>query len=153
MAYAQSLFVSEDFTFSVWQQALCTQFVQNLSVITACIPYLKPFYLGLSSGLLWNAGGSAPQTPENASKANRTVASIRHKPQRSRSSVYAGKHSATESNYITTIEGGNHIVLGKWDEESHHSQSRIIQTTTWAIGSESAEPAAKTSEDGESTST
>lgn len=41
---------SQDPSFDGWQYYLTTQFVQNLSVITACIPYIKNLLLGLESG-------------------------------------------------------------------------------------------------------
>ena len=161
IVYSQNGYVSEDPTFDLWQQALCTQFIQNLSVITTCVPYLKPFYLGLGSGMMWtddlrrqglvgNYGYAGESGPEGQSNISRIRPSIRHNPQKSGSSIYAGVHSQTETNHVTTVEGGNHIVLGKWDEDGQNSQSRIIQTTTWAVGSESAESSDKISEDGKS---
>ncbi len=42
---------SKDLTFDNWSYYLSTQFVQNLSVVTACIPYIKNILLGLESGM------------------------------------------------------------------------------------------------------
>ena len=164
MVYAQCAYTPEDPTFDLWQQTLCIQFIENLSVIATCVPYLKPFYLSLGSGMMWAddlrrqgrvgtygyAGESGPQTPTNVFKGKRP--SILHKPQKSASSLYIGVQSQSDSNHITTVEGGNHVMLGKWDKEgSQNNRSGIIQTTTWAVGSESVESAPKTSEDGAST--
>ena len=43
---------SEDLTFAAWPAVVCSQFVQALSIITACIPYLKPFFVSLESGMI-----------------------------------------------------------------------------------------------------
>ncbi len=43
---------SNDITFDSWRYYLATQVVQNLSVITACVPYIKNFFLGLESGMI-----------------------------------------------------------------------------------------------------
>ncbi|KAF2192857.1 hypothetical protein K469DRAFT_729949 [Zopfia rhizophila CBS 207.26] len=44
--FAQNL----DFTYNYWRTVLCVQIVQNLSVITACLPCLHPFILSILSG-------------------------------------------------------------------------------------------------------
>ncbi|KAF2795416.1 hypothetical protein K505DRAFT_239928 [Melanomma pulvis-pyrius CBS 109.77] len=42
--------VSYDFTFHYWRTVLCIQVAQNLSVITACLPYLHPFIISILAG-------------------------------------------------------------------------------------------------------
>ena len=43
---------SADRTFARWPVAVCSQFVQALSIMTACVPYLKPFFASLESGMI-----------------------------------------------------------------------------------------------------
>jgi len=43
---------SKDPTFDIWLVTMFTQLVQNLSIITACIPYIKNFYLNIESGMI-----------------------------------------------------------------------------------------------------
>ena len=43
---------SSDQTFSTWPVVVCLQLVQSLSIIFGCIPYLKPFFASLESGLI-----------------------------------------------------------------------------------------------------
>jgi len=43
---------SSDKTFDGWHYDLLTVIVQNLSVITACVPFVKNFMLGLESGMI-----------------------------------------------------------------------------------------------------
>ncbi|KAL8685423.1 MAG: hypothetical protein Q9218_007773 [Villophora microphyllina] len=38
--------------FDLWSSVVCVQFVQSLSIITACVPYLKPFFDSLESGMI-----------------------------------------------------------------------------------------------------
>ena len=42
---------SKDATLDTWSYYLAVQFVQSLSVITACIPYIKNVLLGVESGM------------------------------------------------------------------------------------------------------
>ena len=43
---------SEELTFAAWPVVICSRFVQALSIITACIPYLKPFFSSLETGMI-----------------------------------------------------------------------------------------------------
>ena len=42
---------TNDTTLDTWPYQLSAQFVQNLSVITACVPYIKNVLLGVESGM------------------------------------------------------------------------------------------------------
>lgn len=48
--YHNLYFRSADDTYDYWRTVMCVQVAQNLSVITACIPCLHPFILGILSG-------------------------------------------------------------------------------------------------------
>lgn len=54
LVYSQGVYTSSDLTYDVWKTTLCAQFVQNLSVVASSILYLKPFYMGIESGLIRN---------------------------------------------------------------------------------------------------
>lgn len=43
---------SADRTFTTWTVVICSQFIQALSIITACVPYLKPFFSSLETGMI-----------------------------------------------------------------------------------------------------
>ena len=49
---------SADLTFDLWQVVLWTEIVQAVSLITACIPYLKPFLEALETGMIRADGGA-----------------------------------------------------------------------------------------------
>ena len=54
LVYSRGVYTSSDLTYDVWKTTLCAQFVQNLSVVASSILYLKPFYMGIESGLIRN---------------------------------------------------------------------------------------------------
>ncbi|KAI9880638.1 MAG: hypothetical protein M1830_001642 [Pleopsidium flavum] len=45
---------AQDVSFSRWREVLSAELVQNLGIVTACIPYLKPFFESLQSGMMRN---------------------------------------------------------------------------------------------------
>ncbi|KAL8826830.1 MAG: hypothetical protein Q9170_007254 [Blastenia crenularia] len=45
---------SDNIPFHLWPEVVCAQIVQSLSIITACVPYLKPFFDSLESGMIRN---------------------------------------------------------------------------------------------------
>ena len=54
LVYSRGVYTSSDLTYDVWKTTLCAQFVQNLSVVASSVLYLKPFYMGIESGLIRN---------------------------------------------------------------------------------------------------
>lgn len=135
--------VSRDITFDNWPYYLSTQFVQHLSIITACIPYIKNVLLGLESGM-FQTGHFHLQT----------LRAVQNKPQH-HGSISAGcgrRHHTTAS--AKTSDHTNHqascdIVMDRsldstsfyaentaiaeavtpvddWDDHSQSSQANII---------------------------
>lgn len=49
---------SSDPTFDLWLVVLITEIVQSLSLITACVPYLKPFLEALETGMIRASAGT-----------------------------------------------------------------------------------------------
>jgi hypothetical protein len=50
--YIRKLVFDEKYLNNVWQVVLSTEIVQTTSIMTACIPFLKPFLMSLESGFL-----------------------------------------------------------------------------------------------------
>lgn len=50
--YIQHLVIDGYFIHNVWQVVIWNEVVQTASIMTACIPFLKPFLLSLESGFL-----------------------------------------------------------------------------------------------------
>lgn len=139
---------SQDPTLDFWSTAVCTQVVQNLSIITACVPYLKPFFESLESGMIRSddlrrrgmkfpyafgsgkSAGSTTQgqslTPSRLAKPPETAHELRDIP--STGNLGFGNHANA-----TTITA----TRDDWDDGSETSQSKIIrQTTTWTVNAE-----------------
>ncbi|KAL8799332.1 MAG: hypothetical protein Q9182_005976 [Xanthomendoza sp. 2 TL-2023] len=72
LAYFNNAISSNDVSFSLWSEIVCTQVVQSLNVITACVPHLKPFFDSLESGMIrsddlrWRRGSDYPSTPSRS---------------------------------------------------------------------------------------
>lgn len=135
-------------TLDFWSTAVCTQVVQSLSIITACVPYLKPFFESLESGMIrsddlrrrgmkfpygYGSGKSAgsttqgpSQTPSRIAKPLETSHELRAIP--TAASMGFGHHANA-----TTVTA----TRDDWDDGSETSQSKIIrQTTTWTVNAE-----------------
>ena len=150
LVYLNHYSTSSDPTFDLWPEALCTSLVQNLSVITACIPYIKSFFLNLESGMiraddLRRRGLSTPHRAYGGSKSSSGLSrnKVSHR------SSHNGTNTATaESNELkilpsvmvrpfaarntATIEASEKDA--NWDADSQTSQSKIIkQTVEWAV--------------------
>lgn len=133
-------------TFDVWPYVLCTQLVQNLSIITACIPYIKNLLVGLESGMMQtgdfkrrkNSPGSSPYNGSlvhSSARRQGTLASANYPPNLAR-----GKGSA-ELNIADNLHLGpldthyNSVMAAPasdvgWDGGSQSSRSKIIKKTT-----------------------
>lgn len=139
---------SQNPTLDFWSTAVCTQVVENLSIITACVPYLKPFFESLESGMIRSddlrrrgmkfpygsgsgkSAGSTTQgqslTPSGLAKPSETSHELREIP--SRGNLRFGHH-ANATTFTATRDN--------WDDGSETSQSKIIrQTTTWTVNAE-----------------
>lgn len=139
-----------DLIFHLWPVAVCNLIVENLSITTACIPYLKPFIQSLESGMLRTddlrrrglstAPGSESNTKqghqlENLSSPFKPMfPNHQTKPQQSaaitaNSTGFPEQHATT----ITSARGGRNNQHG-WDTESQKSSSRMIkQTRSWTV--------------------
>ncbi|MCJ1249816.1 hypothetical protein MMC30_007042 [Trapelia coarctata] len=76
------LSTTNDFTFESWPYYLSMQVAQNLSVITACIPYIKNFMLGLESGMIRvddQERRRKMSTSKNTDSSNSGLHSSRHR--------------------------------------------------------------------------
>ncbi|KAI1147697.1 hypothetical protein F4825DRAFT_436577 [Nemania diffusa] len=52
LVYLQRLVLDTEYLSTVWQLLICEEVVYTTSIITTCIPFLKPFLLSLESGFL-----------------------------------------------------------------------------------------------------
>lgn len=145
---------TRDVTLNTWSYYLSTQFVQSLSIITACIPYIKNVLLGLESGMF--------QTGHFG------LATLHKSPQRTQehgsSVARSGKENATGSSGLRSHQSPDGIShefgaggippmnpftakntataepvspVEEWDRDSESSRANIIrETREWHVGYE-----------------
>ena len=149
LVYAQKTYMSKDLTSKIWKEALCGQVVQNLSVITCCVPYLKPFYLGLESGLIRTddlrrhghvgAYGYGTHKSEQGTAKNHPFTPIGVKDRYNISKEEGSfKVAPIKLQNLTTVTGD--MKPADWDarsQETVNSNAHIIkQTTEWTVDRE-----------------
>ena len=139
-----------DITFDSWSYQICTQLVQNLSVITVCIPYIRNVLVGLESGMLRTGAFhlrklSATTTtntgshPSGASKKKPPTADstrLNHIEDPTGSCDYIEDYPPDvgpfHANNTAVVEAST--PMEGWDGESQSGQAKIIkQTTEWRV--------------------
>ncbi|KAL9023803.1 MAG: hypothetical protein Q9196_006963 [Gyalolechia fulgens] len=152
---------SADETFDTWPTLLCAETVQSLSIITACIPCMKPFLESLESGMLRSddlrrrgMGGSNSYGSHHLSDLSKSSGKSMSKSSGKSMSKSSGKsngkkdkspYSPTPSNNnkyfkalpnvstVVSVNGNEDRERGR-DSDSQNSSSRIIKyTRTWAV--------------------
>ncbi|MCJ1246644.1 hypothetical protein MMC30_003853 [Trapelia coarctata] len=157
--YRRQAYISEDFTFAVWPAVICSQWVTSMSIVTASVPYLQPFFKSLQSGMIrtddtrrrdgttilgnyrskksanWSGGGS--KTLSNKFLGSGTGQQKQTKTKTLELGSWA-QASRPDGNGKTTIDVvGGQMGKSQWETESQTSQSHIIrQTTTWVVDHE-----------------
>ncbi|KAJ8067126.1 hypothetical protein OCU04_004501 [Sclerotinia nivalis] len=138
-----------DPTFDPWTTTICNQIVQCLSIVTACVPYLKPFLDSLESGMLRTddlrrRGGTTVEgyrdvnakSSEGSKRAKITKMISQKLSLTSRDDEdnqelvdFVPSHPAGQSDAVIAVDEGF-----LWDGQSQTSQSRIIKKTrTWKV--------------------
>ena len=123
-----------DPTLDTWPATICTQIIQCLSILSACVLYLKPLLDSVESGFIrsddmrrrgsdYKSGGST--TRRNVFSAHRV----------GRSEVEATRmRSLSNPYYAAHIERGH--APNRDGSESQHSRTQIIkETRTFAVDS------------------
>lgn len=131
--------LSMNVTFSLWPVTLAMTLVQSLSVITSCVPYLKPFFLSLESGMIRSddirrRGGMGTLTG-GYTVAKKTDGSDRNQQDSSKSAI---SQKTTRPYELQVIASTASVQVpqqdGDFDAQSHSSRTRFItQTRTWGI--------------------
>ena len=134
---------SSDRTFAPWTLVICSQFVQTLSIITACVPYLKPFFSSLETGMIRADDSrrlesrSIPLSNERSTAREKKGAlSTLSGSSARRQAPSTGRSVALHEDYATSTQvtgGRGHKRTD--DEGSQTSQSKILKQTEIWIGS------------------
>lgn len=117
-----------------WPYYLCTQFVQNLSIIAVCIPYIRSSLLGLESGMLQTGNFRLHKISTLPTKFGTRV------PPSSQwqkdASAGTSQHIQPTTQNVFPEQACNTTVVesaaenADWDGASQSSQSNIIRRTT-----------------------
>jgi len=145
---------SEDQTFDLWTVVLTTSIVQTLSLVAACIPYLKPFMVSLETGMLRADGGAQSRSHgfkygiRSTDSYNKYRVSSKPSSKQSRSQLgdvrmdnlgfsKLGDAIPSKQSAAATATDPN----PDWDNDSQSSQSNIIRKTVgWSVTEEKQEP-------------
>ncbi|KAL8668431.1 MAG: hypothetical protein Q9168_006937 [Polycauliona sp. 1 TL-2023] len=124
-----------DRTYQMWRVVICAQAVQSLSIVTACIPCLKPFLESLESGMLRvddlrrrGMNGAYGYGSHNLSNLSSSRWNGKKEKSQLDSNISAGKHYKLPNN-ISTVVSGNRNEDAERDSDSQKSSARIIKYT------------------------
>ncbi|KAI9849538.1 MAG: hypothetical protein M1837_004158 [Sclerophora amabilis] len=142
---------STDVTFDGWSYYLCTQCVQNLSVVAVCVPYIKNALLGLESGMIQTGDFhlrkiSSPSMPNDQhlppsdQRHQQPLASPRQpkdtfargqplKPKQEDERMNRSQFDADNTAFVSESTAEN----GDGDGESQSSLAKIMRSTEWKI--------------------
>jgi hypothetical protein len=142
-----------DTPFDQWLVQIAMALAQTLAIVTACVPYLKPFMDGLESGMIRSddllrrteapgKGGAYPYGRDRKSPLNSAVSkrlskmSNPSRPVRPRPHEMGPIKNAT-MNTVSVEANPRHE--HDWDVGSDSSQTKIIkQTRSWGVVSSDA---------------
>ena len=154
IVYLTKISNTGDLTLEAWPTALCALIEESLSVIAACIPYLKPFLDSLESGMMNNdklrREGLTELYGHNKSRATCSQEAKETSRQNARANLedYLELGSVTHDNDKDDGVYTGHGVLPRsidvypeshdlglkrnheWDSESQTSQTKFIRKTT-----------------------
>ncbi|EEP80780.1 predicted protein [Uncinocarpus reesii 1704] len=123
-------------TFDYWPMSICNQAVLSLAVVTACIPFLKPFMDSLESGLLRaddqyrRSGKGTYRYNLSGSKSSGRRAGRKETDEFNELGVLSSKRSRAYNGHGSQVESG----VADWESNSQSSHSRIIkETRTFAV--------------------
>ncbi|KAH8667645.1 hypothetical protein BGZ60DRAFT_528935 [Tricladium varicosporioides] len=141
---------SNDPLFETWLVAVASSTSLNLGIITACVPYLKPFLDGLESGMIRSddilrregiygvrasASGSSKQgklTANHSTTSKNVIQTIATEPPLELRDIVSGNKLSSN---LSEITGGKEASSPpEWETGSCSSRTEIIrQTKTWIV--------------------
>lgn len=129
---------STDATFDMWPALLSAEIVQSLSIITACVPCLKPFVESLESGMIRSddlrrrgIGGIYGFGSHNLNDLSSKSSGKREQP-RQLSDPSNTRHFSRLPDVSTVVSVNNED--RERDSDSQNSSARIIRyTRTWSV--------------------
>ena len=141
---------TSDATFDYWPLVITAEVIQCLAIVTACIPYLKPFMESMESGLiraddlrrrgvhgssLGNDSGYSKNSKGSKSSKNSNLSlPLKDRLTSSTKNMRSGNGENASTAFAVFDRDANQHLSSEWDEESRTSRSKIIkQTKSWGI--------------------
>lgn len=148
MINSQQIPNHQNATFSYWSLVLSISLAENLGIMTACAPYLKPLLDSLESGLIRSddirrrAKSMGKSTADNSggqdqSQGNSSASAA----SRSRSIAHGVSHELQDlgnpnSAVTASVTAGGAGGHSNWETASQSSQGKLIkQVKTWGVTS------------------
>lgn len=141
LIFTTSALSSSDPTFSLWQASICASLVQCLSILTVCLPNLKPFLDNLESGqirvddLRRQGKSRSDGYPSYQYPRNRSGQTSGNSKSRDNTMDIGVLSTAVGDEDYEMAEMGakaKHTQNKSWDGNSHSSQTILIQQT-WQV--------------------
>ncbi|KAI1465381.1 uncharacterized protein F4812DRAFT_438498 [Daldinia caldariorum] len=144
MIESQKVSNHQDATFAYWLIGVAMTLAQNLGIMTASAPYLKPFLDSLESGMIrsddlrrrGNATGKSSYgywRKQDGSGASKSTNSASHE---------LGNLGMANAEVITSVTVGTAHNPPEWDASSRSSQTKLIkQVKSWGVTSSPTPPA------------
>ena len=139
---------TSDATFDCWPFVVTAEVIQCLAILTACIPYLKPFMESMESGLIraddlrrrgvhGNSNGYGNSKNSKGSKSSKNFnfsLPLKDRLTSSTNNTRSGNGENASTAFAVFDRNTNQHLSTEWDEESRSSRSKIIkQTKSWGI--------------------
>lgn len=153
MVVFHGFFDEADATFAMFLPTMLTQVVQCLSIVTACVPYLKPFLDSFQSGAMLAVDASSQNTGAKSRSGSGKFAAAAASAQNS-SSKQGGRGGDIELTSIpraaqaqaskpattaTVTANQGDVSAEGWDRRSHTSQTVLVQQS-WQVDIEAKSP-------------
>lgn len=142
MIFSQRDGLAQDSSLLALPVVLCTEIAQGLGIMTACVPYLKPFLESLTSGVLDTNITNIFDTTDTQNTTQSTTRTQKLRSQASSSVIAARSTNPLSAKPILPLAqmlgpynfAAVHAKSNAWDTGSTSSQAHIIkQTTSWAV--------------------
>lgn len=130
---------------------ILVQIIQCLSIVTVCVPYLKPFLDSFESGLMVVADPSSQNGGTKSGSQRYGTARSVHTSKQRRGSIVGTSRSHQEDHeladipaaktatIVTANQGMDSSMEAAWDGQSHTSQTVLVQQT-WRVDIEETLP-------------
>ncbi|KAF5139349.1 hypothetical protein E5D57_003144 [Metarhizium anisopliae] len=149
MVVFHGLYDESDATFNMFLPTILTQVVQCLSIVTACVPYLKPFLDSFQSGAMLAVDASSQNTGAKSRSGSGKFAAAASAQNSSKhggrggdielTSIPRAAQASKPATTATVTANQGDVSAEGWDRRSHTSQTVLVQQS-WQVDIEAKSP-------------